>query len=245
MTMESTGIYEEERELQYSDFDMNDQMLYSHMAALFQDVAGNHSQLLGCGYEAMKSKDMIWIIARAKLEMIKQPKVARPLIVKTIAYKPQGLIFDRQFSIVDKETSEILATGITSWCIASLSTRRLVRPQIDTANFEHVESLPYERLMKLPDIDLSDCERETHKVTFVEMDHNRHMNNTHYMDIITNMVKASGDEDITSIEIDYEKECSMSDVLDVFHSKKDRYVVATDSQTGRMIFKARYETSNS
>lgn len=240
--MQSSGTYTEEKVLSYSDFDMNDQILFSHIAALFQDVAGNHSQSLGCGYETMKAKDMIWIIARARIDVIKQPMVAKPILVETIAYKPQGLIFDRQFFVKDKETGEVLITGITSWCIASLSTRRLVRPSIDTNSFEQIDELPYKRLLKLPDIDYSQSTPYEHTVQFVELDHNRHMNNTHYLDIATNMIRMENDNEITSMEINYEKECSFKDTMKVYLSSKDDFVIATNKETNLVIFKVRYQT---
>lgn len=42
--MERTGIYKEEREFVYSDYDINDNVLMSHIAEIFQDIAGNHSE---------------------------------------------------------------------------------------------------------------------------------------------------------------------------------------------------------
>lgn len=69
--MERTGIYKEERKFVYSDYDINDDVLMSHIAEIFQDIAGNHSEFLGCGYGAVKSKDMIWVLAKSKIDVIK------------------------------------------------------------------------------------------------------------------------------------------------------------------------------
>lgn len=199
----------------------------------------------------MKDQDIIWIIVRSHIDVIKNPSVAKTVIIETTAYKPSGLIFDREFVIKDKETGEILVTAMTNWCLASLTTRRLVRPSIDIYPFtdDRQSSLYKEKLKSLPNINKEELILiNNQKVEFIDLDHNRHMNNCRYLDIVTNTVLSSNtNEYISKLDINFEKECSQHDLLNIYQQKIDEsngYVVAINNATNSIVFKAKYTLSN-
>lgn len=247
--MERTGIYKEERKFVYSDYDINDDVLMSHIAEIFQDIAGNHSEFLGCGYEAVKSKDMIWVLAKTKIDVIKNPIIAKNVIVETIAYKPNGLIFARELIIKDKETGETLITGNSNWCLVSLSTRRLVRPNIDVVPFEQDDTnrIYKDKMKSLDNIQFEDEDfMFDQTIRFTDLDHNRHMNNCHYLDIITNAVSPTSNQRITSLEINYEKECIKDDEILVYKkiiSDTEGFVTAYKKESRQLVFKSKYKLS--
>lgn len=236
----------EEKSFAYSDFDIDDNILISHVAQVFQDIAGDHSEILGCGYEKMKSQDIIWVLAKNKIDVLTNPKVGQQLLIETSIKKPHGLIYERELVIKDKQTNKILITGISNWVLASLSTRRLVRAKtpIYPSDLEEIEPVYQEHLKTLPNLEISkDSKPFKESVHFVDLDHNRHMNNCRYCDVITNAISPRNGKRISSLEIDYEKECVEGETLNVFllkNGENEGYTFAFKEENV-LIFKGYYK----
>lgn len=246
--MSTPAIYEERKSFTYSDFDIDDHLLISHAAQCFQDVAGNHSEILGCGYEAMKAKDAIWVLVRAKFDLLNNPRVGEPLTLKTCVQRPRGLIFERQLIVEDASSHKIMLRSISNWVLASLSSRRMIRPFPDVypADLPQVELWETELLKSLTLPDQKPDASFDQRVHFVDLDHNRHMNNCRYFDLITNIVVPGGGKRISTVEIDFEKECVLGETLRVERISLDEdsgYVAAYDTEDEKLIFKSRYRLS--
>lgn len=242
------ATYEEEKSFAYSDFDIDDHILLSHVAQVFQDIAGDHSQALGCGYEKMKAQDIIWVLARNRIDVLENPKVNRLLTVETSIKKPLSLIYERELIIKDKESGKTLITGISNWVLASLSTRRLIRPKtpVYPLDLEDVESLYKEHLKTLPTLKTDPALLPfKERVHFVDLDHNRHMNNCRYCDVLTNALSPKNDERISSLEIDYEKECVEGEELSVHLLKENETsgYAFSYNENNVLVFKAHYTLS--
>ncbi|MEE1278898.1 MAG: thioesterase, partial [Acutalibacteraceae bacterium] len=59
-------IFEREYYLRTSDFDKNRQILPSSVLDLFQDAAGAHAKTLNCGYDALISQSLVWVLTRVR-----------------------------------------------------------------------------------------------------------------------------------------------------------------------------------
>lgn len=239
--------YEEEKRFSYSDFDIDDHILISRVAQLFQDISGNHAELLGCGYEKFKSQDKIWIIARSKMEIIKNPVVNHPYKATTYVTKPKGLIYDRVYRVTDSENGELVMQGTTAWCVSSLSTRRLLRPDGSTypSDMEFDPSIEPERLLALKAPEKEEGDSLKSRVNFIDLDHNRHMNNCRYMDMATNVLSPKEGKRISVFEIDYEKECVEGEKLITTDIKEDGQsgTITCRKEGGELVFIARYRLS--
>ncbi len=242
--MSGNQVFAEEHSLEYSDYDIHDFVFPSSFLEMFQDIAGNHSERLGCGYETMKAKDLMWILARNRLDILGNPKVAEKLKVTTIVKRPIGLQFERELAIEGTKSGELYVTGLSVWVVSNLKTRRLVRP----AGIAYPDSFPYKEtryqkgLLALPELDNGGMKPYEYKVGFSDLDHNRHMNNCRYATALLDAISPKEGQRLSFLEIDYEKEVLEGDTLSIFLGKQDdgSYLAKALRSDGKVSFKASF-----
>ena len=196
-------------------FDANDLMRPASVLDIFQDAAARHAELLGCGYQAMLNKNRLWVLLRNHYRVVKYPYYTQELVVST--WPKQGrLDFDRSYLLCDKN-GEVLIKGISKWCVIDATTRRLVK---DT-RVEYPEQCPQE-LACSPAVKLA-LPRDGEKCAcftagISDLDHNGHMNNTRYADILQNCLEKN--EGITELDFNYLHEMSLGDGIEVYKKRE-------------------------
>lgn len=196
-------------------FDVNDRLRPASVLDIFQDAAARHAEILGCGYLTMLNKNRLWVLLRNHYEVVKYPYYTQEFVVST--WPKQGrLDFDRSYLLCDKN-GEVLIKGVSKWCVIDAVSRRLVK---DT-RVEYPGSCPQE-LACLPAVKLAvpqegqSCGMFTAGLS--DLDHNGHMNNTRYADILQNCLEK--DEGITELDFNYLHEMSLGDCLEVYKKRE-------------------------
>ena len=196
-------------------FDVNDRLRPASVLDIFQDAAARHAELLGCGYLEMLKKNRLWVLLRNHYQVVKYPYYTQELKVST--WPRQGrLDFDRSYLLTD-EKGEVLIKGISKWCVIDATARRLVK---DTG-VEYPGVCP-EELACEPAKKLVLPEGGEHLCSFTvglsDLDHNGHMNNTRYADILQNCLKK--DECITELDFNYQHEVSLNDRVEIYQKRE-------------------------
>jgi len=236
------NIFQKEIFFTYSDFDIYDNIFISSILKCFQDIAGEHADILGCGYEEMKSKGIIWIVVRAKLDIYSQPKEKQLLILETKVKKIRGISIEREFSIRDKFSNELIVSGQYVWCLASIEKRNLIKPtslvQPDVFDENYIYS---DSLKALPNFNHEDKSKKEFAVNYTDLDHNLHMNNCKYADLIQNTIETKLDNFISSYEIDYEKEICKNETINLFYqmNEDESFILKAINSNNEVNFKAR------
>lgn len=242
--MEPSQTFAENLSFSYSDYDVNDFVFPSKYLQVFQDIAGDHADIIGCGYEAFKAKNLIWVIARARLDIMGNPDVGEPLVLSTKVKKPEGIVFEREMYLRGRDSGKIYATGISGWCVCNMTTRRLERPSAVPYPQSFAENYTYSnRLTALPLFDTTGMKPYEYRVGFVDLDHNRHMNNCKYADALENAVSPQPGQRFKSLEIDFEKEAVEGENLSIFVSPKcadGTFGVQAKKENGNLSFKASF-----
>jgi len=202
----------------YSYFDFNDRLSTKSILNIFQDVASIHGEELGVGYLPMLEKNLYWVLSRIKIDIIKMPKVNQTVIVETWPHEKGRIDFDRDLKITS-EDGEPLIIGRSKWCVIDTVKRMLQRT--DNVNYtgEYCLDTTYED--KFDKITLPENElnlKLQHNVQFSDLDHNRHMNNTNYANLVLNAVE---NKNYTHFEINFKTECLLNDKIDVYSTKQD------------------------
>lgn len=207
-----------------SYFDYNDRLSTKSILNIFQDVASIHGEELGVGYLAMLDKNLYWVLSRIKLDIIKMPQINQTVVVETWPHEKGRIDFDRDFKILSVD-GETLIIGTSKWCVIDTVKRMLQRT--DNVNYygEFCPDKNYsEKFDKitLPEIDLNF--KFTHTVMFSDLDHNKHMNNTNYANLILSAVE---NKEYSHFEINFKSECILNDELQVLTCKddQDEYIV--------------------
>lgn len=210
--------YETNIQLFNSYFDFNDRIKPKSVLSIFQDIASIHGEEIGVGYEEMQSKDLCWVISRIKFDVLKMPQINDDVLAVTWPHKKGIADFDRDFVIKDK-SDEQLIIGTSKWCVIDMASRNLVRS--DNVNYkgECIPDTLYPQ--KFSKMLLPDCEFKfqfDYKVLFSDLDHNKHMNNTNYANLVVSAVQ---NKNFTHFEINFLHECLFGDTISVFSTKSD------------------------
>ena len=69
-----TIAMERDYRLLWMYFDRYGRMQPAAMLEIFQDLAISHAEELGIGRSAMLEKNVVWVVIRTKLEVLREPK---------------------------------------------------------------------------------------------------------------------------------------------------------------------------
>lgn len=202
----------------YSYFDYKDRLSTKSILNIFQDVASIHGEELGVGYQAMLNKNLYWVLSRIKIDIIKMPEVNQTVIVETWPHQKGRIDFDRDLKITS-EDGELLIIGTSKWCVIDTVKRMLQRT--DNVNYtgEYCLDVNYPNQfdkINLPENNLN--LQFSHNVQISDLDHNKHMNNTNYANLVLNAVE---NKTYTHFEINFKNECVLNDQLDIYSTKQE------------------------
>ncbi len=212
--------------LRTSEFDLKSRQHPSSVLDLFQEVAGCHANKLGCGFDEMIKKDLLWMVSRIKYTVLEDTAPRTNVRVNTWPLPPARVIFQREYVITD-ENDKPLIIGSSEWVPVDCNTRRFgAAKDVYPYELEFLTNKNYEgRLPRLHDFE---TEGESYTVTpgFSTIDTNGHVNNTKYANFVLNSIGLEDNEVISDFQIDYHKEVQCGQPLTVFAKKEDNLILA-------------------
>lgn len=225
-------IYTKTIRFAYSDFDTYDHILPSSLQRFFQDIAGEQCDKLNVGYLDLLKQDALWIVSKMQIDFFYQLKYDEDYIFKTWPLKRRMFYFPREFEISDKK-GNVIVRCISTWHIFSNSDRKLINPKnMNLSGLDKAEE--NQSFYENWNIDiLKEYETQTgqnmfsHKVMFTELDHNGHLNNTHYSDIALNSLpEHHKNEFLSQMKIIFLSECKLNDIINtIFFKDSDSDVI--------------------
>jgi len=197
-----------------SNFDLNDRLSLKSILNIFQDVASIHAEEIGVGYEKMLKQNLYWVLIRIKIDIVEMPKPNQVVIVETWPHQKGRIDFDRDLKIMD-ENGRLLIKGTSKWCIIDTVNRKLQRTDNVNYNGDCILEVNYQE--KFNKIDIPTDEMLTkfvHTVRFSDLDHNQHMNNTNYANLVESAIE---NKKVSHFEINFVNECLLNDDITVKH----------------------------
>lgn len=210
-------IYETKYHLRTLDFDCQDVLTPTSILNSFQDVAGVHAELLGVGFDKMVEQGYYWVVLREKITFLRNAGLSSEITVRTWPLEKGRVDFRREYEMLD-DSGNLIAYGSSVWVVINKDTRRLARATEINYTGELEVKKNYESIDKLPNfIDLK--ETYIHKVRYTDIDHNGHMNNAKYADIILDILNMKH-QMIKELQIDFVSEARLGQDL-VWKYKKE------------------------
>ena len=226
-------VYETRQRLYNSYFDVNDKITIKSILNIFQDAASYHASKIGVGYEEMLEKNLYWVLSRIKFDILKQPKIDEEVIIKTWPLEKGRIDFDRDFKISNLQ-GETLIIGTTKWCVIDTITRQLQRTNNVNYNGIHLNEKNYsDKFIKINTPELQPNYIYTHKVLYSDLDHNKHMNNTNYALLISNIIQ---NKEIKHFEISYLNECLLNDEIKLSSIMNDDEIIVIGEVNDKKTF---------
>lgn len=181
-------IHERTYILEATDVNSADRLKNSRLLAIMQEIAGEHSALLGADRSALEDRKLFWAVIRHRVQITRLPKSGESIRVCTWPMPTTRTAYPRATVAYDADGNELFR-GISLWILMDMTTRAMVLP--GKSGVEVAGSLQGNELtlpgsllpQKLPN-------REDRTVRFTDLDLNGHMNNCRYMEWVDDLLPA-------------------------------------------------------
>ena len=224
--MKPVSLYSKNYKVEVNHIDFNGSLKLSSLFTYFQDIAGLHAENLGMGMETLyKKHDALWVLARIRVDIVRYPLWNEEITIDTWPQEPGKIEFTRDFLVKDGQ-GNILAKAVSTWVIIDIKTRRLKKTKSVYIGYPPIikERAIHCRLGNLkPKGPLEMVYKRT--VGYSDIDVNRHLNNSKYIDFIMDCFSLSDHEkyNIKSIEVNYSKEALPGDSITIYKDISQAY----------------------
>lgn len=211
-------LYEDQFQVHTSECDTKDKMRPAAVLDFFQDVASVHAEKLGVGFEDLLKLNLYWVILYEEFEFIKDVSWLHKVKVRTWPKSRTRLEFEREYELRSMD-DELLVKGISNWCVINTNSRKLERGDSVVFNGEYYDYTNYpEKLSRRLKISTENPDKEwDYTVLLTDLDHNLHLNNAKYLDIIYNMHVT--DKRCKKAQIAFVSEAHLNDIIHITYKK--------------------------
>lgn len=150
----------------------------SELLVVMQEMAGQHSALLGLDRATLLKHHAIWVLMRNEFQLFDSPAVGEPVIAETWPGTPRRTLFPR-YHRLSREDGRVLAIGVGGWTLADTRSHRMTTlPELlsripDTRDLAAPMGFPQAVRM------IEGAERSAVRdIAFSDFDFNQHVNNT-------------------------------------------------------------------
>lgn len=196
------------------------------LLSLLQEIAQNHADLMGLGYDHMVSSKAFWVLIRQVVRMDQWPKWNDKVTITTWPRVQTELIASRDFEIF--VNGEKFGECSTDWMVLDAETRKPKRPDYKGLTFP--ESHPAPVSISAKKIPYMKEFSPVRKITVVnsDLDMNLHVNNTKYSQWVLDSVPHETYQKLTleEYEINFIAEAFVDDEVEIQYvpGKPSEYV---------------------
>lgn len=197
------------------DFYENGQVKLSSLLYFFQEAATEHADIIGVGGDALAKDNIVWILAKMKLRILKAIEKDSDYYVMTYPRAQKSRFCPRDYYLYDSE-DQLVAVGSAIWSLMDWTTRKIVKMTLDFGgDLREDEAFPegFEKIrVKEP------VEAGEYTIVPEDIDANEHTNNCVYADIA---MKASTITEVKDFVIQYSKETREGETIRLFREEAD------------------------
>ncbi len=177
------------------------------LLGFLEETGGIHSDIAGYGYNNIEKNKATWILLSWKAHMIKYPKYAETITVKTWARTTSKIHTLRDFEVYD-EQNELVAIASSKWVLVNTETKKIQKISEDVISHyapedKHVFEKDIEKLIEPTTF----THEYNYKVRRCDIDINKHMHNLYYVDLAfeTLPIEVYSSTTFSDIEVMYKK----------------------------------------
>ena len=182
-------LYTQNYEVTDIAVDRYGRMKPSMILFLAQEVAGQHCNLLSVDYDTLAAKRMFWAVTRHRVQITRLPVRGETIRIETWPMPTTRVAYPRSVVAYDQQGQECFR-AISLWVLMDLDKRSMILPGksgisvIGTLRGLELDS-PNGLMSKELRCHLS------RTVCFTDLDRNGHMNNTKYLDWISDLLPST------------------------------------------------------
>jgi len=214
-------------------------LLLPHILAhLCQDIASDHADVLGFGFEQLKGRSQIWALVQFSLEITESPRYGMQLELETWPSCVSRLRASREFHMKDTAGNTFLL-GSSDWMVLDAQSRR---PQ-DLGGLHMSPHLRPQRLLgdRLPrhKPDGNGRELVRIRIPISALDANGHVNNTEYLRYSYDALYSHGyREQMRGLSMTFHNEAFLDDELRLLYTWENGQHCVVGYRGGSPIFSA-------
>jgi acyl-ACP thioesterase len=240
-------VYKKDYHVDYGDSDYYKNLKLSSLFNFLQDIASLHSENLGIGINhILKKFNVAWVMIRILVDIDRIPCWNEDIIIETWPLEPKKFEFERDFIVKDRQ-GNVLARAISSWVILDIDKREIRKSELISREYPAFETKRAidRRMEKLKPSGGELLQVYSRKIGYSDIDINGHLNNSKYIDYITDCfsLEAHGQYTVKSLQVSYINEAIAGETIIL---KKDIselesgsvYVEGTDATGDKVYFKA-------
>lgn len=179
-------LYVQEYTVSSIDVDCFGRMKESMLLFLAQEAAGEHSKALSVGYDELAAKRMFWAITRHRVQITRLPCHGETIRIETWPMPTTKVAYPRSVVVYDQQGQECFR-AVSLWVLMDMDKRSMILPgKSGISVVGTLRGMELDSALCLPSRTLR-CHR-SRTVAFTDLDRNGHMNNTKYLDWISDLL---------------------------------------------------------
>ncbi len=202
------------------DMDINNTASPSAVLRYMQEGAYRHLQVCPPTMDELRAEDKVFVLSRVSFSMYAPLHTGDEIEISTWPSESRGVSFPRSARIT--RNGSTVAELISLWALINPEKKTLWRASDYTPAFEYEEPIELDMptRFRIPsDIELSLVGDYT--AHYNDVDVNKHINNTHYPDILCSFLPSMVGQKIASMSISYLNEAPLGATVRVYCSKDD------------------------
>ena len=192
-------IFKKQMEIPHVAVDRFGRMKTSWLLACVQEVAGEHSELLGASNGEYNGRQLFWAVTRHRVKISRLPGAKEVITIQTWPCPTTRVAYPRATVAYDEAGNELFRV-MSLWVLMDLDTRNMILPGKSgitvQGTIRGLELVPPNSLA--PKM-LHNSRKRT--VCFTDLDRNGHMNNTRYMEWCSDLMPSAFHRNSTPAEI--------------------------------------------
>ena len=236
-----TIAMERDYRLLWMHFDRYGRMQPAAMLEIFQDLAIAHAEELGIGRSAMLEKNVVWVVIRTKLEVLREPKYNTIVTARTWPHSLSKFSFIRDFTIRD-EQGELLVKATQEWVLEQLSRFSSAKDAYHGSHdFDEARAFE-QKPRKISDFEIEGEPAFVVTPAYTDIDVNGHVNNAVYPNFVMNALNPGPEGSLRTFQIDYRHEVLPDVPLSLYvHREGESVRVKAINPEGTVLFASALE----
>ncbi len=201
-----------------------------------QEAAANAMIADGPSYDELAKRGLIFVISKISMSIYSDIHANDEIEVETWATESTRASFNRAYRVL--RDGMVVAEAVSVWALLDTSRRRLVRTTDIELGYREDAPLDIEipTKLRLPEDMKLLGER---RVSYSDIDRNRHMNNTAYLDLICDYVFRTAIGRVSKLTVSYVSEAPFGEELKVYMAADDdTYYIRTVREDGKVNIEA-------
>ena len=182
-------LYIKEFEISPVAVDQFDRLKTSRLLAFLQEVAGDHSTILGTDQKSLTDKNLFWAVIRHRVQITRLPGMGEKLRLETWPMPTTRTAYPRSTIAYDEAGNECFRS-ISLWILMDAGSRAMVLPGKSGVE---VSGLLRGCELQAPSslIPKEMASVQTRTVRYTDLDINGHMNNCRYPDWVDDLLPSA------------------------------------------------------